>query len=132
MKIALATVMVDDQDKALRFYTEGLGFKRMADLPFPGYRWLTVVSPEVPDSIELVLEPTSTEAARTFQKALYDAATPMVAFLSSDIHTEYARLKERGVVFRGEPTIEGPITTVLFEDGCGNLIHLFQPNQPRP
>jgi len=127
MRINLSSVMVDDQDKALRFYTDVLGFRPMADLPMGEYRWLTVVSPEGAEGVELVLEPMAFPPAREYQRALFEAGIPATAFLTSDIQGEYARLKERGVVFRGEPQAMGPITVVLFEDTCGNLINLVQP-----
>lgn len=127
MQIRLASVMVDDQDKALRFYTEALGFVKKNDIPMADFRWLTVTSPEGAEGVELVLEPLGFPPARAYQKALFDAGIPATAFMSSDIQDEYRRLKSRGVSFRGEPASFGPITGVLFEDGCGNLIQLVQP-----
>ena len=127
MRINLSSVMVDDQEKALKFYTEMLGFVKMADLPIGEYRWLTVTSPEGPDGVELVLEPMGFPPARDYQKALYSAGIPLIAFLSNDIQKEYKLLKGRGVIFRGEPQAIGPITSALFEDTCGNLINLVQP-----
>ena len=127
MRINLSSVMVDDQEKALKFYTEMLGFVKMADLPIGEYSWLTVTSPEGPDGVELVLEPMGFPPARDYQKALYSAGIPLIAFLSNDIQKEYKLLKGRGVIFRGEPQAMGPITSALFEDTCGNLINLVQP-----
>jgi catechol 2,3-dioxygenase-like lactoylglutathione lyase family enzyme len=127
MQIKLASIAVDDQDKALRFYTEVLGFEKMADLPMGEFRWLTVTSPDGIQGVELVLEPMGFPPAQTYQKALFDAGIPSTAFLSSDIQAEVQRLKSLGVVFRGEPQNMGPIITVLFEDTCGNLINLVQP-----
>ncbi len=128
MQIKIASVMVDDQDKALRFYTEQLGFRKMADIPMgPTYRWLTVVAPEGIEGVELALEPMGFEPARVFQKALYEANIPATAFITTDIEAEARRLRERGVAVRGEPVDMGPIKAVMFEDGCGNLIHLVQP-----
>lgn len=127
MQIKFSSVMVDDQEKALRFYTDVLGFVKMADIPIGEFRWLTVVSPEGVEGVELVLEPMGFPPARTYQKALFDAGVPLTAFTTNDIMGEYKRLKERGVVFRGEPAKMGPITAVLFEDTCGNLINLVQP-----
>ncbi|MFG6414544.1 VOC family protein [Roseateles sp. DC23W] len=128
MKIQVTSVMVDDQDKALAFYTEKLGFKKMADIQMsPDYRWLTVVSPEGIEGVELSLDPMSMEASRVYQKALYDAGTPLNAFVTADIDAEVKKLRERGVVVRGEPADMGPIRAVSFEDTCGNLIHLVQP-----
>lgn len=128
MKIRIASVMVADQDRALRFYTEKLGFTKMADIPMgPSYRWLTVVSPEGVQGVELALEPMGFEPARVYQKALFDAGIPATAFVSDDIETEVATLKTRGVVFRGEIVDMGPIRGLMFDDTCGNLIHLVQP-----
>ena len=128
MRINLSSVLVEDQEKALRFYTEVLGFVKMADIPMGEYRWLTVTSPDGAEGVELVLEPMDFPPARTFQKALFDAGIPFTAFLTNDIQGEFERLKERGVVFRGEPVNMGLITAVLFEDTCGNLINLVQAN----
>ena len=127
MEIRLTSVMVDDQDKALRFYTETLGFVKKADMPMGPFRWLTVTSPEGAEGVELVLEPMGFPPAQVYQKALFEAGIPSTAFLTKDILAEYTRLKNLGVVIRGEPTSMGPITTVLFEDTCGNLINLVQP-----
>jgi catechol 2,3-dioxygenase-like lactoylglutathione lyase family enzyme len=128
MQIKISSVMVDDQAKALAFYTEKLGFTKMADIPMgPTYRWLTVVSPEGVDGVELALEPMGFEPARVFQKALFAANIPCTAFTTTDVEAEAQRLRERGVVVRGEPVQMGPIKAVMFEDGCGNLIHLVQP-----
>jgi catechol 2,3-dioxygenase-like lactoylglutathione lyase family enzyme len=126
MKIRLNSVMVADQDRALRFYTDVLGFVGKNDIPMGEFRWLTVASPEGPPEIELVLEPLGFPPARTFQKALFDAGIPATAFETDDIRRDYDRLKKRGVVFRGEPQSMGPVTTVVFEDTCGNLINLYQ------
>jgi catechol 2,3-dioxygenase-like lactoylglutathione lyase family enzyme len=127
MHIDLTSVLVDDQEKALQFYTQRLGFRKMADIPMGEFRWLTVVSDDGRDGLELVLEPMGFAAARVYQKALYDAGTPLTAFRTDDLDQEYKLLKSRGVVFRGEPQEMGPIKSVLFEDTCGNLINLVQP-----
>jgi catechol 2,3-dioxygenase-like lactoylglutathione lyase family enzyme len=127
MQIKFASVMVEEQDKALEFYTGVLGFKKMADIPMGEYRFLTVVSSETPDAPELLLEPMAFPPAKIFQKALFDAGIPATAFTTRDIRAEVAALKSKGVKFRGEPTNAGPIMTVLFEDGCGNLVNLVQP-----
>jgi catechol 2,3-dioxygenase-like lactoylglutathione lyase family enzyme len=127
MQIKFTSVVVDNQEKALHFYTTVLGLVKMADIPMGQYRWLTVVSPEGVEGVELVLEPMGFPPARTYQKALYDAGIPAFAFISKDIQAEYERLKILGVIFRGEPTKAGMINTVLFEDTCGNLINLVQP-----
>lgn len=126
MRINLTSVMVDDQEKALKFYTEKLGFVKKTDISNGGYRWLTVTSPEGTEGVELVLEPIGFPPAREYQKALYSASIPITIFFSNDIHAEYKRLKALGVNFRGEPQNMGPNTTVFFEDTCGNLINLSQ------
>ncbi len=126
MKIGLCSVMVDDQDKALRFYTEVLGFVKKTELPAGEYRWLTVVSPEGNQDVELVLEPMGFPPARQYQKALFEAGIPLTAFATDDIRAEVRRMKELGVSFRGEPQKMGTVTAVLFEDTCGNLINLYQ------
>jgi predicted enzyme related to lactoylglutathione lyase len=126
MRITLTSVMVNDQATAHRFYTEVLGFRTKHDVPVGEARWLTVVSPEGSDEIELLLEPLGHPAAAPFQKALYDSGTPWTSFASADIHAEYARLTERGVAFRSPPTSMGPVTIAVFDDTCGNLIQLHQ------
>jgi catechol 2,3-dioxygenase-like lactoylglutathione lyase family enzyme len=127
MQIRLASIMVDDQEKALRFYTTILGFVKNKDIPMGPFRWLTVSSPEGADGVELVLEPMGFPPSQTYQKALFAAGIPATAFLTANIASEYQRLKQLGVSFRGEPKNMGPITAVLFEDTCGNLINLVQP-----
>jgi catechol 2,3-dioxygenase-like lactoylglutathione lyase family enzyme len=128
MLIKLTSLMVDDQDKALKFYTEILGFVKKRDIPTGGqYRWISIVSPEGPDDLELSLEPNANPAGKVFQQAMLAQGIPVAMFQSSDIHAEYARLKGRGVAFRGEPVKMGPVTLVKFEDTCGNLIQMFQP-----
>jgi len=127
MQIKFMSVMVDDQEKALKFYTKVLGFKKMADIPMGEYRWLTVVSPDGIEGTELVLEPLGFGPAKTYQKALYEAGIPLTALISKDIKKEYKKLKGRGLKFRSEPMQSGPIWSVLFEDTCGNLINLVQP-----
>jgi catechol 2,3-dioxygenase-like lactoylglutathione lyase family enzyme len=127
MQIKLTSVMVDDQEKALQFYTTILGFVKKEDMPMGPFRWLTVTAPEGAEGVELVLEPMGFPPAKGYQKALFEAGIPATAFLTSDIQAEYLRLKERGVVFRGEPKAMGPISAVTFEDTCGNLINLVQP-----
>lgn len=127
MQIRFTSILVDDQEKALRFYTETLGFVKKADIPMGEYRWLTVTAPEGAEGVELVLEPMAFPPGRTFQQALYAAGVPATAFITSDVAAEFAALTAKGVVFRGEPKDMGPITAVMFEDTCGNLIHLVQP-----
>ena len=131
MQIRIASVKVLDQEHALAFYTDKLGFVKHADMPVgAGYRWLTVTSPEGAQGVELALEPTGFEPAKVYQKALFDAGVPATAFLTADIEAEYARLKGKGVVFRSPPVAMGPITGAMFDDTCGNLIHLVQPTAP--
>jgi len=126
MQIKLSSVMVDDQNKARKFYTEVLGFVISKDIPLGEANWLTVVSPEGPAEIELLLEPMGFPPAKTYQKALFEAGIPATAFLVDDIQKEYERLKSRGVVFSSEPTQMGPVTQAVFEDTCGNLIQIYQ------
>jgi catechol 2,3-dioxygenase-like lactoylglutathione lyase family enzyme len=127
MQIKFTSVMVDDQDKALLFYTSVLGFTKMADIPFGKSRWLTVTSPEGAAGVELVLEAMSFPPSRTYQKARFDAGVPAAALITRDIAADVLRLTKLGVRFRGEPARMGPITAVLFEDTCGNLINLVEP-----
>ena len=126
MKIKLTSVFVDDQDKALKFYVDVLGFIKKEDMPAGEFKWLTVVSPEGPDDIELLLEPNNNPAAKTYQQAIFDQGIPATAFVVDDIHKEYERLKEQGVEFSMEPTESGPAILAIFNDTCGNLIQLFQ------
>jgi len=126
MKIALTSVLVEDQEKALRFYTEVLGFVKKRDMPAGQFRWLTVVSPEAPDDVELLLEPNDNPAAKTFQEALFRQGIPLTSFAVEDVQKEYERLQGLGVVFRTKPTNVGPTTIASFEDTCGNLIQLHQ------
>jgi len=126
MKINLTSVFVDDQEKALTFYTDVLGFVKKNDIPAGEFRWLTVVSPDGPNDIELLLEPNNNPAASTYQKAIYDQGIPLAAFSVEDIHGEYQRMKELGVRFHTEPTAMGPVTIAVFDDTCGNLIQMVQ------
>ena len=128
MRIKLTSIMVNDQDKALRFYTEVLGFRKKHDIPVGEYKWLTVVSPEGPDDIELALEPNANPAAKIFQEAMFAQHIPLAAFEVADIEGEYTRLKALGVVFTGEPAQAGPVKIAVFSDTCGNLIQLYQPS----
>ncbi len=128
MQIKVTSILVDDQDKALAFYTDKLGFTKMADIAMGEcYRWLTVVSPEGIAGVELALDPMNSDPPRIYQKALFDAGVPAHAFVTTDVDAEAQRLRDRGVVVRGVPQTMGPIRAVMFEDGCGNLIHLVQP-----
>jgi catechol 2,3-dioxygenase-like lactoylglutathione lyase family enzyme len=127
MRIKLTSIMVNDQDKALKFYTEVLGFRKKHEIPVGAYKWLTVTSPEGPDDLELSLEPNANPAGKTFQEAMFAQGIPLAAFEVAGIAKEYARLKEHGVVFTQEPTPMGPVTIAVFSDTCGNLIQLYQP-----
>ncbi|MER7008827.1 VOC family protein [Dactylosporangium sp. NPDC000555] len=125
MKINLASVFVDDQAKALRFYTEVLGFVKKTDIPLgEGVSWLTVVSPEQPDGVELVFEPDSHPAVKPFREALVADGIPWTSFAVDDVHKEHERLVAAGVVFTQPPTEMGPVTTAVFDDTCGNLIQI--------
>jgi len=126
MKINLSSVMVDDQDKALKFYTEVLGFVKKTDIPLGEASWLTVVSPEGPDDIELLLEPMGFPPARTYQKALFEAGIPLTSFAVEDVQKEYERMQGLGVVFSMAPTEMGTVTVAVFDDTCGNFIQLVQ------
>ena len=126
MRIKLTSVMVDDQAKGLRFYTEVFGFVAKRDIPVGEYRWITVVSPEAPD-VELALEPNANPAAKAFQQAMFQQGIPLAAFEVTDLAAEFKRLTARGVVFTVEPTDAGPVRIAVFTDTCGNLIQLYQP-----
>jgi catechol 2,3-dioxygenase-like lactoylglutathione lyase family enzyme len=124
MRINLTSVLVDDQDKALRFYTEVLGFKQKHDVPMGEHRWITVVSPEDPDGTEIVLEPDEHPAAKPFKEALVTDGIPFTSFAVDDVRAEYERLRELGVRFTQQPTDMGPVTTAVLHDTCGNLIQI--------
>jgi catechol 2,3-dioxygenase-like lactoylglutathione lyase family enzyme len=124
MRITVASVLVDDQDKALTFYTEVLGFVKKTEVPLGEARWLTVVSPDAPDGTELLLEPDGHPAARPFKRALVDDGIPFTSFGVDDVHKEYERLRSLGVQFTQPPTEMGPVTTAIFDDTCGNLIQI--------
>src|SRR5690242_8449545 len=126
ISIKLASVIVNDQDKARTFYTEVLGFIVKQDIPLGTASWLTVVSPADPNGTELLLEPNDNPAAKAFQTALFEQEIPLTALAVDDIQAEYARLKKLGVVFQGDPKQMGPTTTAMFNDTCGNYIQLFQ------
>ncbi len=121
-------MFVDDQAKALMFYTEVLGFVKKTDVPAGNFRWLTVVSSEGPADIELLLEPNENPAAKTYQNALYDAGIPATMFKVDDVRKEYERMKKLGVAFQMSPTKMGPATNAVFDDTCGNLISISQHN----
>jgi catechol 2,3-dioxygenase-like lactoylglutathione lyase family enzyme len=129
MKIHLTSVLVDDQAKALEFYTAVLGFMKKEDVPLGEHRWLTVVSPENPDGPELVLEPDEHPAARPFKDALVADGIPFTSFAVEDVQSEFDRLRGRGVRFTQEPTEMGPVTTAVLDDTCGNLIQIAARNE---
>ena len=124
MRINLASVLVDDQDKALRFYTEILGFLKKTDVPVGEARWLTVVSPDAPDGTELLLEPDGHPAAKPFKQALADDGIPYTSFAVDNVKAEYDRLRARGVRFTQEPLEMQSVTTAVLDDTCGNLIQI--------
>jgi len=124
MRINLSSVLVDDQERALRFYTEVLGFVTKHDVPLGEHRWLTVVSPQEPDGVELLLEPDGHPAAGPFKAALVDDGIPFTSFAVDDVHAEFDRLRGHGVRFTQEPLAMGPVTTAVFDDTCGNLIQI--------
>ena len=124
MRINLASVLVDDQQKALRFYTEVLGFVKKTDVPLGEHSWLTVVSPDDPDGVELVLEPDEHPAVKPFKAALVADGIPFTSFAVDDVQKEYDRLTGLGVTFTQLPTAMGPVTTAVLDDTCGNLIQI--------
>src|SRR3954464_1694766 len=124
MKIHLASVLVDDQDKALQFYTDVLGFTKKTEIPLGAHRWLTVVSPEDPDGVEFLLEPDEHPAAKPFKDALVEDGIPFTSFAVEDVEREYQRLSSLGVVFTQAPRVTGPVTTSVLDDTCGNLIQI--------
>ncbi|CAN5629054.1 VOC family protein [soil metagenome] len=126
MQIRITSVMVDNQDKALKFYTEVLGFVKKTDIPMGEHKWLTVVSKEEQDGVELLLEPMGFEPAKVYQKALFEAGIPLTAFNVDNIDAEYERLKELGVIFSMAPTAMGPVKIAVLNDSCGNNIQLVQ------
>jgi catechol 2,3-dioxygenase-like lactoylglutathione lyase family enzyme len=126
MRIRFISIFVDDQEQALRFYTDVLGFEKRADIPFGEARWLTVVSPQDPDGPELVLEPSGHPAVAPFKTALLEDGIPFTAFAVDDLAAEVARLRGLGVVFTQEPLDMGPVITAVIDDTCGNLIQLAQ------
>jgi catechol 2,3-dioxygenase-like lactoylglutathione lyase family enzyme len=124
VRINLASVLVDDQDKALRFYTEILGFVKKTEVPLGEARWLTVVSPDDPDGVELVLEPDGHPAAKPFKRALVEDGIPYTSFQVDDVKPEYERLRALGVRFTQEPVEMPTVTTAVLDDTCGNLIQI--------
>jgi glyoxylase I family protein len=126
MKIKLTSIMVDDQEKAEKFYTGVFGFVKKHDIPVGEYRWITVVSPEGPDDLELSLEPNANPVGRAFQEGLFKQGIPATAFEVADIDQEYHRLHKLGVVFTREPGRQGPVAVAVCADTCGNLIQLYE------
>ena len=123
-RINITSVLVDDQDKALRFYTEVLGFRKKREVPLGNHRWLTVVSPDDPDGTELLLEPDGHPAVGPFKRALQNDGIPFTSFAVDDVNAEYERLRALGVTFTKQPLEAGPVTTAVLDDTCGNLIQL--------
>jgi glyoxylase I family protein len=128
LRIKLCSIFVDDQAKALRFYTDVLGFVKSKDIPVGEYRWLTVRAPDG-GATELSLEPNANPAARTYQQALLAQGIPATAFEVDDVKAECERLRKRGVELTTPPTPAGPVTIAVLLDTCGNLIQLYQPPQ---
>jgi catechol 2,3-dioxygenase-like lactoylglutathione lyase family enzyme len=126
MKIVVTSVLVDDQDKALKFYTDVLGFVKKTEIPMGEARWLTVVSADDPNGTELLLEPDGHPAAKPFKRALVDDGIPFTSFGVDDVHKEYERLCAAGVQFTQPPVNMGPVTTAVLDDTCGNLIQIAQ------
>jgi catechol 2,3-dioxygenase-like lactoylglutathione lyase family enzyme len=128
MRINLTSVLVDDQEKALAFYTDVMGFVKKTDFPVGEARWLTVVSPESPDGPELVLEPDAHPAAKPFKEALVADGIPFTSFAVDDATAEFDRLRSKGVRFTQEPLTMGPMTSAVLDDTCGNLIQIASMN----
>ncbi len=126
IRINITSVLVDDQDKALRFYTEVLGFVKKTEVPLGEARWLTVVSQQEPDGVELLLEPDGHPAVRPFKEALVEDGIPFTSFAVDDLYAEYERLRGLGVRFTQEPLDQGPVVTAVLDDTCGNLIQIAQ------
>lgn len=126
MKITLTSIPVHDQERALAFYTEKLGFVKKEDVPLGEHRWLTVISPQGADGVELLLEPLGFPPAKEYYNALFEAGIPAAQFETDDLDKEVERMKEVGVIFRGEPQELDEVRFVIFEDTCGNLICLTQ------
>jgi catechol 2,3-dioxygenase-like lactoylglutathione lyase family enzyme len=124
MRIYVTSVFVDDQKKALDFYTNVLGFQKKRDIPLGDASWLTVVSPEQPDGTELLLEPSGHPAVKPYKSALVEDGIPATSFAVDDVQGEFDRLRSKGVRFTQEPTEMGPVTTAVFDDTCGNLIQI--------
>ena len=126
MKIIVTSIFVENQDEALKFYSETLGFIKKHDVPAGEYRWIALVSPEEQAGTELLLEPNNHPAAKEYQKKLFEEGIPVTMFGVADIKKEYERLMEKGVKFTMEPTKMGEVTIAVFDDTCGNLIQIIQ------
>lgn len=126
MKIIITSVFVENQDEALKFYTEKLGFIKKQDVPLGEFKWLTVVSPESQNGVELLLEPNDNPVAKTYQQGLMEQGIPAASFGVENIDEEYTRLKKLGVEFTMEPTSMGTVKMAIFNDTCGNLIQIAQ------
>ena len=129
LRITLTSIMVDDQDKALRFYTDVFGFQKKHDVPVGEYRWITVTSPAGPDDLELALEPNANPAGKAFQSAMFSQGIPLAAFEVSNLDEEFSRLSAKGVAFTQAPMEAGPVKLAVCADTCGNLIQLYQPTR---
>ena len=128
MRITVTSVLVDDQEKALRFYTDVLGFVKKTEIPLGEHRWLTVVSPDDPGGVELALEPDEHHGAKAYKATLVEDGIPFTSFAVDDVEREHERLSGRGVRFTQPPTTMGPVTTAVLDDTCGNLIQLVGPS----
>jgi catechol 2,3-dioxygenase-like lactoylglutathione lyase family enzyme len=126
VKIVMTSVLVDDQDRALAFYRDVLGFEPKLDIPMGEHRWLTLTSPGNPDGVQLVLEPDGHPAAKPFKRALVADGIPYTSFAVEDVRAEHARLSAAGVRFTQPPAVMGPVTTAVFDDTCGNLIQIAE------
>jgi catechol 2,3-dioxygenase-like lactoylglutathione lyase family enzyme len=130
MRIHLTSVFVDDQARALDFYTRVLGFEKKEDIPMGDHRWLTVVSPADPDGVQLLLEPDGHPAVKPYKQALVADGIPAASFAAEDVQSDYERLRGLGVVFTQEPTNLGPVTVAVLDDTCGNLVQIAQLKEP--
>jgi catechol 2,3-dioxygenase-like lactoylglutathione lyase family enzyme len=126
LRIVLTSIFVEDQNRALAFYTDVLGFVPKTDMPLGEARWITVASPADPDGVELLLEPNNNPVARAYQEGVYGQGLPATSFAVDDVQAEYDRLTALGVRFTQEPAAMGPVTTAVLDDTCGNLLQLAQ------
>lgn len=129
-RIHITSVFVDDQAKALAFYTQRLGFRKKQDVPVGEFRWLTVVGPDDPDGVELLLEPNDNPAARDFQRTLAEQGIPATSFRVDDVEAAFRELSEQGVFFVQPPTVQADLTIATLDDTCGNHIQLLGPARP--